>query len=131
VNLLSGRDPSTMGRDELIAYCYSLESRLEAFSAHVAGQQIDKLRDRFGISPSEAKILAAMGDGRVHSKDHFSAILYSGQADDAPETNVTEVLLTRLRKKLVGTGITIANRRGRGWFVPEQDVLKAAIEGTQ
>lgn len=57
--------------------------------------------------------------GRVLSKDELCDRLYGTGADI--ETNAIELLVSRLRRKLAGTGICIRTLRGLGYVMQETD----------
>ncbi len=69
----------------------------------------------------ELALFAALQEcrGRVLSKDELCDRLYGTGADI--ETNAVELLVSRLRRKLVGTGIGIRTLRGLGYVMQETE----------
>lgn len=69
----------------------------------------------------ELALFAALHDcrGRVLSKDELCDRLYGTGAD--VETNAVELLVSRLRRKLAGTGIGIRTLRGLGYVMQETE----------
>ncbi|MGY6567470.1 MAG: response regulator transcription factor [Salinarimonas sp.] len=69
----------------------------------------------------ELALFAALYDcrGRVLSKDELCDRLYGTGADI--ETNAIELLVSRLRRKLIGTGIGIRTLRGLGYVLEETE----------
>ena len=81
----------------------------------VTAPTLEIVIDRFGLTPLEARILAAIWKGRgmpVMTSRVFD-LMYLDDPDGGPEENkmysAFKVALCHLRKKLVGSGIGIAN----------------------
>lgn len=93
--------------------------RAEAADGLREQQQLDAaamLQRRFGLTPSEAAIVAALGDGRVKSRESLLAAYgVSAAADDAAEPKTVDVFMVKIRKKLMVAGISIETVRGAGF----------------
>lgn len=122
-------DPERLSREQLIDYVFNLESRLEEAGAVLKAQPLANLRSAFDLSNQEAKLLAALSDGRNHSKESILSALYYERPDEAPEIKIVDVFVCKLRKKLVGYPIVIETLWGSGYRVADTSVLKSAMEG--
>lgn len=67
------------------------------------------------LTVKEFDLLLALSEkpGHIRSRNDLTSILY--ELNEEPESNSLDVLLTRLRRKLGGSGIEILNKRGRGF----------------
>ncbi len=122
-------DPEKLSRDQLIEYVYNLEARLEETGAVAKVQSTANLQYLFGLTQSEARLLAALSDGRTHSKESLLSAMYFERADDAPEIKIVDVFVCKIRRKLVGYPIQIDTIWGTGHRVVDTAPLKAAMAG--
>ena len=81
----------------------------------IAGETLDLTRLEFDIL-----WLLASDPDRVHSRERILSAAWGADAD--PMTNVVDVYVARLRKKLVGSGVPqIVTVRGVGYRVERDD----------
>lgn len=74
-----------------------------------------------GLSKSEAKIVSAIVRHGTISKSGLYFALY-GNADDAPEPKVIDVLMCKIRKKLGLHGISVVTHWGSGFGMSDVDI---------
>lgn len=85
------------------------------------------LMKRFRLSPTEAKIVAAMNARApaVTSKQVLYAVVYGEQNDTDPK--IFDIYVSHIRKKMPGM---IKTAWGRGWFlVTRMDLAEIAAQG--
>lgn len=78
------------------------------------------------LTAKEFDFLAALAgkSGHVFNRTELNGLLY--KFNDEPESNSLDVLLARIRRKLVGSGVEIATVRGRGFvFRVEEATAKS------
>jgi len=121
-------DLDTMSRDELVDYAAGLEERVIASQPGTPLDARANLQRVFGLSPNEARLLICMADGRVHSKDAYNVMMHDDQ-HDLPEPKIIDIHVSRLRKKLAATPITISTLWGAGYYIDDVEPLKAAMGG--
>lgn len=110
--------------------------RAEAADAARLASQLDAaalLQRRFGLTPSEAAMVSALGDGRVKSREVLLAAYGVNAADDdAADPKTVDVFMVKIRKKLMVAGIVIDTVRGAGFQMSApgvqrlNDMLEAA-----
>jgi len=96
----------------------SLEINLSSRSATVDSKELD-------LTAKEFDFLAALASksGHVFNRNELNGLLYKSNGE--PESNSLDVLLARIRRKLVGSGVEIATVRGRGFvFRVEESTAK-------
>ena len=91
--------------------CGELELSVEERRCTVAGAPVELSAQEFGLLA-----LLIADQGRVFSKDAIERRLYR---DEGPNSNMVEVLISKLRRKLAGAGATdlIQTIRGLGYVV--------------
>jgi hypothetical protein len=123
--------PERMSREQLIEYVYNLEARLEEVGAVTKAQPLLNLSHMFGLTQIEARLLAALSDGRVHSKESLHSAMYFERGDHAPEIKIIDVFVCKIRRKLAGYPIKVETVWGAGHCVADTAPLKAALAGKQ
>ncbi|MCC5979171.1 MAG: response regulator transcription factor [Salinarimonas sp.] len=95
--------------------------RIGALEYDRAGRRLIGPQGALELPRREFALFAALFDcqGRVLSKNALCDQLYGTGADI--ETNAVELLVSRLRRKLAGTGICIRTLRGLGYVMQETD----------
>ena len=121
-------DPDLYSRSlrELQDYACHLEHMIQAGPTEI--EAVANLRQELGLSKSEAEILVIMSDGRTHPKEGILLRLRGG-SDDLPEPKSIDVYVSKIRKKLAGTGIAISTLWGSGYFIKDTERLLAAMGG--
>ena len=86
-----------------------------------AGGLLTGPQGALALSRRELALFEALFEqhGRVVSKDTLCARVYGTGAD--VEINAVELLISRLRRKLAGTGVGIRTIRGLGYVLKEED----------
>lgn len=74
----------------------------------------------WGLTPSEARLFAALTTRDVLTKDAIMTALYSDRPDDDPETKIVDVYVCKIRPKLRPFGIEIATVWGRGYSLVDR-----------
>ncbi len=134
VGLNAGADdylPKPFDLDELEARVRALRRRTHAFEAESAAstQQVGALRyendsgaiyhrgEVLELTPRELALLQALmaRPGHAVSKERLFELVFPGEADVQYEA--IEVVVYRLRKKLVGTGAMLMTLRGLGYLL--------------
>jgi hypothetical protein len=83
------------------------------------------LQRRFGLTPSEAAMVAALADGRVKSREVLLAAYGVDVADDdAADPKTVDVFMVKIRKKLMVAGVGIDTVRGAGFQMPAAGVRR-------
>tara|TARA_R100000306_G_C4324290_1_gene116823 strand:+ start:318 stop:665 length:348 start_codon:yes stop_codon:yes gene_type:complete len=74
--------------------------------------------ERICLTAREAEVLSVLVDRapRVASRDQIELEIYGG-ANDGPDSNCIDVMLSKLRSKLGVHGYIIENKWGRGWRI--------------
>lgn len=119
-SILSRLAVSTSMRGMVIAHIDNLEFILEGMLP--VPSDIDVCRRVLGLSPSQAIWVAALMDGRIHSKDFFRST--SPRVHDETHSNSVNVLMMPVRRKLRLLGITLRNAWGVGWFLVPDDIQR-------
>ena len=124
-------DPARMSHDQLLAYCYDLEAKVEANRENDEAQGLARVRRHFHLTGTEAEMLVLFSDGKMHRKEHILTALYSTSAGDEPELKIIDVFVCKLRKKLDGSGIVVETVWGQGYWLRDTAALKAIMAGEQ
>lgn len=124
-------DPARMSHDQLLAYCYDLEAKVEANRENDQAQGLARVQRHFRLTGKEAEMLLLFSDGKMHRKEHIMSVLYSTSVDDEPELKIIDVFVCKLRKKLDGSGIVVETVWGQGYWLRDTAVLKAIMAGEQ
>jgi DNA-binding winged helix-turn-helix (wHTH) protein len=122
-------DVETMSRPALIAYVNQLESALQPRAEQFDQQGVINLVTMFGLTPTEAELLALLADGRAHSKQGVLDMLYASRPNDMPELKIVDVFICKLRRKLADSPIGISTIWGHGYQIEDPAPLKAAMAG--
>ena len=116
---------------ELIARLRALARRRPQVAPQhetIGAQTYDRIRRRLAIADRsldlprrELALFELLLDhrGRLIDKDHIGAALYGTGASVEP--NAVELLVSRLRRKLEGTGATIRTARGLGYMLDDAE----------
>lgn len=80
------------------------------------------LAETFGLTPTEARYLDALADGRPKRKE---ALFAAGGHPEDVEDKIVDVMICKLRDKLAGTGILIDTIWGAGYVLapPSAEIL--------
>lgn len=84
-----------------------------------AARQVSGPEGEIALPRREVALFECLLDhgGRIVSKDRIAEALYGVGAD--VETNAVELLVSRLRRKLAGTGVEIRTARGLGYVLDD------------
>lgn len=121
-------NPGRLERPALLAYVDDLEGWLRNLTtpADVAG----RLQRVFGLQPGEARLLAALADGREKQKQFLRHCLYATPPRDEPDPKIIDIRICTLRKKVQPHGIKIETIHSVGYVLTEGgDVIAKAIAG--
>jgi len=124
------RDVKGMSYEELQDYVFELEAMVSATEEQRALEGEFNLRRYFNLTETEGRILALMSDGRVRDKNSLLTLAYGG-SDDTPGIKIMDVYISRLRRKLRGSGITISTVWGSGYVVDNPEKLRDVMAGKQ
>jgi len=124
------RDVKGMSYEELQDYVFELEAVVSATEEQRALEREFNLRRYFNLTETEGRILALMSDGRVRDKNSLLTLAYGG-SDDTPGIKIMDVYISRLRRKLRGSGITISTVWGSGYVVENAEKLRDVMAGKQ
>lgn len=125
---MSHLEPEEMNRQQLLAHCYALETRLEAVGQAVGAGPIRNLRSAFRITRQEATILATLADGRLHSREALYGVLYAAKPDSEAGPQIVTVLISKLRRKL-GDRVSILTIWGEGVRLEDPAPVRKAMGG--
>jgi hypothetical protein len=94
----------------------SIEIDRDSHTVSVAGVEVH-------TTPSEYEIVAFLlaRRGRLVGRQTLADVLYGAKPDcDAPRSNVVDVMICRIRRKLTaaGSAVTVQRRWGTGYFLP-------------
>ena len=119
-----------MSKEQLIAYCYDIEHRLNDMLP--AENHVNNLRTSLKLTPSRAKMLALLSNGRLHTREAlFSASRGHGDSADT-DTKVVDVHICALRKAVVPLGVEIENVHGVGYqLTAGAKIIRAAMNGEE
>lgn len=106
---MSDLDSLTLERDVLRQRVAELESIISGDINTYLG---------LGVTIREAKVIGALMRRDVLTLDHMRILL---DADEGHDRNAYIVLMKRLRAKLAPRGISIATRRGAGYYLAPFD----------
>jgi two-component system cell cycle response regulator CtrA len=115
-----------MSRDQLIAHVHNLEACIQQYEDHVGERHTLELQVRFGLTKSEAHILATLVDGRCHTKAGLQVGLYGGR-EDVPELKIIDVFVCKIRRKIKGSGITVKTVWGEGYIIEDPGPLREVM----
>lgn len=101
---------------------FELQEKIKSLEAQLAPVTLrDTLYDAFGLTPSEALILATLytRSPNVAHKEHIWSALYGDKIDaDRPSgPKIIDVLVCKIRFKLRPFGLRFETSWGRGWFL--------------
>ena len=110
-------DLDTASRDKLVAHIEHLEWVVAA--VYPDGPVIEALRRLAHFTKAEAVIVAVLMKGRYCSQDYLRVLALR---DDTSESNVLQVHLVRVRRKLRALGVTLECARRIGWRLSDADI---------
>lgn len=87
----------------------------------------------WGLTQAEARLLGALIERDLLTKDAAMAALYRDRGADEPELKIVDVFICKARKKLKPYGITIETRWGVGYFMTAamKAVARAGLASAQ
>ena len=94
--------------------------RLDALGCRAT---IDRVPVELSAREFEVLEILMVRQGRVVSKDDLMLRLYEGDSDVGP--NAVEVFLSRIRRKIAGSGVAIRTIRGLGYLLEEEPHAQA------
>lgn len=119
---------------DLRAYVYDLEHALRAFEPDNGAERLGRLIGRFKrLSPTPARLLLHIADGRVRSKEALHLLLYADSPQDDPDIKIVDVFICKLRAAINGAPFSIRTIWGHGYqLIDTHRALKAFLEhGTE
>lgn len=114
---------------DLLRYIGQLEQRVALADEVSAAQAPANLQRQFGLSRTEAILLCALADGRVHGKDHLLDVVHGNRPDEPPGVKIVDVYVCKIRQKLRGTAIEVRTVWGSGYDVADLAPLRRAMAG--
>lgn len=121
-------NPARMERVELLRYVDDLEGWLRNFLA--PPEVASRLQRAFKLQPGEARLLAALADGREKPKEFLRSSLYASPPRDEMDPKIIDVRICTLRAKVKPFGIKIETIHSVGYVLTEgKDVIAKAISG--
>lgn len=96
----------------------------------VMTNQLARLAKAFGSTPAESRLLHAMLDGQVKTKEVLLNAI-APEVDTAPEIKMIDVLVSKMRKKLAMRQVEITTHWGTGYQLEPRMAakVKALFEG--
>lgn len=121
-------DPARMERSALLAYVDDLEGWLRNLMA--PPEVTSRLQRAFKLQPGEARLLAALADGKEKQKEYLRSRCYAGPPRDEIDPKIIDVRICTLRAKVKPFGIKIETIHSVGYVLTEGgDVVAKAIAG--
>jgi len=118
--------PDRMKPHQLLSYVDSLEAALRDFMTDA--EPAAALRRSFGLTPAQARILAALSHGGMRTHEFLRASMYDGPKDS--DIHIIKVQMCHLRRKLKGRGVVIECIWGTGYQITEgAEVIRATMAG--
>lgn len=72
-----------------------------------------------GLTPTEATVFACLATRPdLATKDQIMTALYAERPGEVPETKITDVFISKVRRKVEPFGIVIETVWGMGWRLP-------------
>ncbi len=121
----------TWSRDRIGDYVDRLEHALTmSAEATAPASAVANLAAAFGLSPTGARLLAMLADGRTWTKEKIHDTLYASRPDDPPEAKIIDVLVCKMRQKVAPFGVVIGTVWGVGYRIIEGgEVLVSCAAG--
>ena len=98
-----------------IAEMEELRERNRQLEKALTGLEETGLAMRLGLTPSEFAIYRVLKTHRIASREALMLALYSDRADDPPDPRTIDVLVCKLRRKLLPHDLSIVSQWGTGW----------------
>lgn len=123
-----GFDPARADPRDIRAYIDDLEFAVERLGAALApADATATFRRVFHLSPTQARLLSTLADGRDWTKASLHDALYGYIAGDAPEIKILDVLVTNIRARLAPFGLSIETIWGVGFRLPPASVAALQV----
>jgi len=89
----------------------------------------DPLPIEWGLTVTEEKVLRCLIARNLASKEAIHYALYGSMGEDGAEIKIVDVLVCKLRPKVLPFGIEIETQWGRGYQLTaaSRDVIKSAL----
>ncbi|MET4683702.1 helix-turn-helix domain-containing protein [Brevundimonas faecalis] len=116
----------TAREQALQATIVRLEDRIQELEAAMGLCVLPPLE--WGLTHSEARLLGALLERELLTKDAAMAVLYRDRGADEPEIKIVDVLVCKARKKLKPFGIEIGTRWGVGYFIAPAHKAEARVQ---
>lgn len=121
-------DPECLSFDQLIEECHALRGIIADLAPpadHAPKRGAAARLDPAHLSPIESRLFLALADkpSAILSASALRAAAYRDRTGDLAAPETITVHLSKLRQKLTGTGLAIANVWGRGWYLEGNKVL--------
>jgi two-component system cell cycle response regulator CtrA len=71
-----------------------------------------------GLTPAEGRVFGVLMRRDIATKDAVMATLYSALGKDEADLKITDVLICKIRKKVIPFGVSIKTVWGQGWTMP-------------
>lgn len=87
----------------------------------------------WALTPNEARLLGALMEREVLTKDAAMAALYRDRGADEPDAKIVDVFICKLRAKLKRFGLSIETRWGVGYQLTPatKAAIRAALTGAE
>lgn len=127
---MTDQNPETMSKEQLIAYCFDLEQRLQDLLP--AEDPVQNLRKAFNLSPQRARILAALSHGTLLTREAMFSVSRGRNDKMDADLKAMDVHIWAIRKAVNSYGVEIENVWGTGYqLVAGKEVVKAAMKGKE
>lgn len=129
--MTSARPDSASRREaELLGVIASLEERVERLTQELADARRAsswQMPLQWGLSPSKGKLMAALVERPIVSKDDLHAVLYRDDPDGGPDDKIICVFIRKIRRKIGPFGWSIATFWREGYWIPaeQRELIKA------
>jgi len=115
----------TWTKDRLIALVYDQQATIDSLKVTLSDNMVLSVKDKFGLTLSEARVVTCLADGRVKGKRAIYEFVYHDEFDNPPEPHVIEVYLSKVRRKIFPFGLVVETTRDGGVkLVGEKSVME-------
>lgn len=119
----------TWPKDRLINKIYDLEAMVASLKGVNSDSRVLLIKDRFKVTLSQARLLASLADGRMHSKRGIYEFVYHDDFDNPPEMRIIDVFMSNVRKKVRPYGLAIETVHGAGYRLNDAGLMEKVLAG--
>lgn len=114
--------------DKLINRIFDLEAAVQSLKESNGLDKTALLASAFGLSPLEARVVAALSSGRIMTQHGLVEAIYFDRSRP-DDDRIIGTFISKVRAKLLPYGVTIETIHGTGRRMHDAEIVRTAMSG--